>query len=309
MGRRALIVHARSLAPAARAWLRRGSPARVLHVFERACNLVDPQGEVLSVVTSEEDLNPVALAIDPIGVHKLTDWVAAKSAVRTSGGDLTLGDLTIVVEGALTWDPHPPWERMKGRRGGLRASLPTLTGLLEGHAPAGSFAPLVEALMPRSPVSAFEPFGERDFHQRLLEAALEPARLICEGLRRKDLSRCRQGARGLSGLGGGLTPSGDDFLVGAMHAVWVASPEPWARTVSEAVAEVAAAHTTPLSASWLRAAARGESSRAWHEVVAALVDGRPTALDAAAQRLLALGHTSGADALAGFVIALQTLAA
>ncbi|NJN55086.1 MAG: DUF2877 domain-containing protein [Anaerolineae bacterium] len=57
--------------------------------------------------------------------------------------------------------------------------------------------------------------------------------------------------------------------------------------------------TTTLSAAWLKAAGRGEAGIAWHELGERLsVNG--DRWQATVTRILATGHSSGADALGGF---------
>ena len=123
-----------------------------------------------------------------------------------------------------------------------------------------------------------------------------PLRRLVAGLVAGDWTACLAGGRKLAGRGAGLTPAGDDVLVGILHALWVWGwPSAWAMRL----AAEAAPHTTTLSANLLYAAAEGEASWLWHDVVA----GRPGAVAA----LLAVGHTSGADAWAGFVAAYDAL--
>jgi Protein of unknown function (DUF2877) len=103
---------------------------------------------------------------------------------------------------------------------------------------------------------------------------------------------------GLIGLGPGLTPSGDDFLMGALAALDVLHQTDIHVALGRAV--IAAAHrTSPLSASLLRAAAVGHVGENLHKMVAAIVTSdADAAVDAAAR----IGHTSGWDALAGAVV-------
>jgi hypothetical protein len=101
----------------------------------------------------------------------------------------------------------------------------------------------------------------------------------------------------LAGLGVGLTPAGDDFLTGVMIWAWVAHADPeW---VCRFLVEASASRTTALSAAFLRAAARGECAEAWHVLLAALRDGDQRRSEAALGDVIAHGHTSGADAVAG----------
>ncbi|MEJ2749006.1 MAG: DUF2877 domain-containing protein, partial [Anaerolineae bacterium] len=93
-----------------------------------------------------------------------------------------------------------------------------------------------------------------------------------------------------AGRGGGLTPVGDDVLLGVLYGLWVWQPR---RDWMEMMVETAVPRTTTLSANFLRAAAAGEAVWQWHE----LVNGRAHAVTP----ILSIGHSSGSDAWAGFV--------
>jgi hypothetical protein len=108
----------------------------------------------------------------------------------------------------------------------------------------------------------------------------------------------REVGRRLTGLGIGLTPSGDDFLVGLMHWAWLGYPEPgrFCKIITETSTQ-----TTSLSSALLGAAARGECSEAWHDLLIALNGEKESGIETAVRAILAHGATSGADALTGFV--------
>jgi hypothetical protein len=112
-----------------------------------------------------------------------------------------------------------------------------------------------------------------------------------------DRDECRVGVLGLAGRGTGLTPAGDDVLVGVLFALWVWQP---AGEWRDLIRDTAAPRTTTLSAAFIRAAAAGEAVRAWHRLVAQ----EPEAV----ADILSIGHTSGADAWAGFYHASMALA-
>lgn len=120
-------------------------------------------------------------------------------------------------------------------------------------------------------------------------------------LAKADLSSSLLAAEKLAGLGVGLTPSGDDYLMGAMYAAWILHPADAARAFAQGIANIAAPRTTSLSAAWLRAAGRGEAGILWHQLFGALVVEDNTQIQETFNKILAVGETSGADALAGFV--------
>jgi hypothetical protein len=107
-------------------------------------------------------------------------------------------------------------------------------------------------------------------------------------------------AQQLAGLGQGLTPTGDDFILGAILATWIIHPIEVARVLAEGIANTAAPLTTSLSAAYLKSAGRGEAGILWHNFFDALSAVDSSAIQLQITKLLSIGETSGADALAGF---------
>ncbi len=107
----------------------------------------------------------------------------------------------------------------------------------------------------------------------------------------------------LVGLGEGLTPSGDDLLTGL--ALLAAQPgmRLGARLGALRVAlGLAAGRTSLLSATTTAAAAEGRARQRLHDLVAAIGQGAP---ERAIPPVLAIGHSSGSDILAGMTLALD----
>ena len=115
-------------------------------------------------------------------------------------------------------------------------------------------------------------------------------------------------AESLVGLGPGLTPSGDDALVGMAAVVTaMAAPGSLDATFLGSVAAQAPARTTLVSATFLRHASAGEFSAGMHQLMSVLIG--PDAADArvAIERFVAYGATSGADTLVGVLMGLDAL--
>ncbi|HAT8013049.1 DUF2877 domain-containing protein [Citrobacter rodentium] len=108
----------------------------------------------------------------------------------------------------------------------------------------------------------------------------------------------------LIGRGPGLTPSGDDLLTGMM-AVFHAAEKPMPLFLPPADQLVFL--TTSVSCSYLNSARVGEFSTPVLKVIRRLQSGRSP--QSAIRRLLAVGHTSGADILLGIAIAQRWLQA
>ena len=113
-----------------------------------------------------------------------------------------------------------------------------------------------------------------------------------------------EAAVSLIGLGVGLTPSGDDLLVGLMAGLF-ATANPLAPVVAAAVESAADERTTTIGAASLRRAADGEFAERLHDVVRAIGTGAGPDLDATVRRAAACGSTSGIDTLVGLFVALD----
>jgi hypothetical protein len=137
-------------------------------------------------------------------------------------------------------------------------------------------------------------------------ALLTRGAALCDALGTGDRASAIAAATALAGLGEGSTPAGDDYLMGALHALWAADHP--ARAWAASLAAAAAARTIALSAAWLAAAARGRVAVAWRELLAALAAGDAAAVAAAAAAVRACGHTSGVCSLRGFLDVLAVAA-
>ena len=130
-------------------------------------------------------------------------------------------------------------------------------------------------------------------HARALEAACrddDPTAMTAEG-------------RQLLGLGGGLTPSGDDYLGGLLFGwrlVGRRQPDAWDAAAAQLAAD-AATLTHPISARLFADLAAGEGWAPLHDLVEALAAGTSERALQAARQLTAVGQTSGWDVFAGLL--------
>jgi hypothetical protein len=261
--------------------------ARVLAVFARACNLVTDDGRVIALVLPPVGDGPLNVVVEPD-----PDIFAALEPGLQAQVDRTrlgAGDLEVDLGSASCWDPRPEWERLRTQRTTLVDRCAGLYALGLRYAPEGS----LWSLIPNHPAAS-----GRALRPTTAATFWEAAKSLQAGWQGNE-SQLGAGARRLAGLGAGLTPAGDDFLAGVMLCAWLTHPAP--RRLCHQLVETAAPRTTTLAAAFLRAAADGECSVAWHRLLAALGDGCELRLAAAVQDVLAHGATSGADMLAGFL--------
>jgi hypothetical protein len=249
-------------------------PAQVIAAFTSALYLelraAGPEPRVLALVTPSAVRLPNAVVMTPHQAAASMDC----TAWAVTGGDACVGE-GFVQAGRVRvpvrrwWDPSPVLGPLS------RARLEQGCAALEGVCAASSCRPGLAGHPAPAALAACCAAG--------------------------DLAGAVEAAESMVGLGPGLTPSGDDVLAGLLlalrllggairggtRAVWLAD---W---LSAAVTYDAASRTTSLSATLLHCAARGQAAAEAATVLRAFAGQEPAV--PAVTRLLAAGHTSGAD--------------
>ncbi|MBP7527671.1 MAG: DUF2877 domain-containing protein [Syntrophorhabdaceae bacterium] len=173
-----------------------------------------------------------------------------------------------------------------GHFDGLAGLLTLLAGSL-GHTRQGTGTPLV------SPLGHY---------------AENAARLAVRGAVKRNGALFRAGWDKLVGLGPGLTPAGDDLLVGflASHRIlcspfWQTALLPEVRHRLEATLSA----TTRVSSALLGLALEGTFSEIIFDLFESFLF-RPDEVTAQIRALLGIGHTSGSDLLTGITLGIMT---
>lgn len=286
-------LHVLVITPAARSWLQSSHTCRVLHVFPAACNLVDADNSVLSLVKDQEALNPFSVLVSSSDGHnqdgiRFDKWLDIDSPTTITPGGMRIGDVNLSADHARLWNPQFTWEDIDPDKLGL--SVPVIEENLSTVAPQGSLFDILRG-------------GQFSGVRGIAQAAW---REMKAGLLDGDSAVIASGARKLAGLGEGLTPAGDDFLLGLIYALWIMGNENTRQTVQDIVRE-ATPRTTSLSATWLDAAGSGEAGIMWHWLMKAIQSASEAEVASLTLSMGQVGHTSGSDALAGFLAASMLL--
>jgi hypothetical protein len=271
-------INALSLSPEACEWLANSHRPSLLHVFDHVCNLINEGGEVLSIVTQQIGNGPFNLVVEADVLFSA--HLTAESPIFLHANQLQLEDLTILVTNAEIWSPRPNWEMLHARRNNILDQLISLppTTYESPTLALPAFLPLVQ-------VPGFAGVSNS------LRSAIANA----------DIPVSLAASRKLAGLGNGLTPAGDDFIMGAVLAAWIIHPPDVASFLAKEITNSAAPLTTSLSAAWLRSAGKGEAGILWHDFFGRLMGADAAQIQTSANKILAVGESSGADALAGFI--------
>jgi Protein of unknown function (DUF2877) len=280
-----------------------GARAVVRGVQRRACQLAVEDGSLLVLSTADVPLAPNALAVDiapdltmPDAGFRPGSGLHFQATPACWDGRTvwkSRPDPVVSLGAASIWEPHPEVHRLASEDVAHRVRTARATLVAEGAR---------ESLLPALWAS------ERVvFQAGFAGAASLPARLLCDAAAGSDPSSLAQAARGLAGIGPGLTPSGDDFLAG-FAAAWtlvgasLGLDGAACRRVTDALLAGAARGASPLGRAWLEHACRGELLEPMTRFVGALLADGPRDVAAAARGALAVGSSSGTDWMVGFVL-------
>jgi hypothetical protein len=220
-------------------------------------------GDVLVLTTAGAVRLPNAVALGVAAEARPFAEMRVGDPVAVGGNCITAPGLTVEV--VRWWDPRP---RL---------------------APASSQAVLGKIAEARARVA-----GGFDFGLGAALVSADPAAVVA-------------GALLLLGRGRGLTPEGDDLLAAALashrligEAVGTTAAGDLVDRVADELARAANERTTSLSASLLRLACTGNVADPVHSLLLALVDRADLA--AAVDRVLGVGHSSGAALAHGVLV-------
>lgn len=258
-------------------------------VFTRAVNL--RAGERLITCTAEVVSAPHGLEMTPAGLAGLRrlhgglpgevlDWHPREQSLssRTATTVIASTPRTTVFDPALPAVRRDPMSRPVGHLIGQLARVRALTGF-------GDQWPSLTA----------------DPH---LTAAVDA---LTDGVDDGDVD---DAVRHLLGRGPGLTPSGDDVLVGMIAALWFVGEVDSSRLapLRHLLGGAGRRLTTDISLEYLHHACRGMVVGALRDLLVALARSDSSTTADAVSRLRRYGHTSGMDCLLGVVTGLRHLA-
>ncbi|AEB07732.1 hypothetical protein Corgl_1633 [Coriobacterium glomerans PW2] len=108
-----------------------------------------------------------------------------------------------------------------------------------------------------------------------------------------------RGVEFLLGRGAGLTPSGDDVLMGLGVARWLQRRE---TRLIDAISRSGLDRTTPVSRAYLRALIAGAANENYIDLGRAVAAAQTERFGGLIKSIRAVGHTSGSDSLLGFAL-------
>ena len=254
--------------------------ARIHSVFARACNIAC-RDTLLTLCAAGAGQGPTTLTLAH-RVPDLRELFHVGERVQCRDGCMRSGRAEVRLTDAAVWWPADPgvplpWVRIQAHLGGVA---------------------LARAQRHHQHTSVIDREGA---------AAASALHDACRAL---DHPRAARQIERLVGWGEGLTPAGDDFLIGllaGLDAFVHGEPRrPRFRSALACVISGLTPRTTPIAAHYLRLAAGGHYTEPLIRLRRALLcEDNDDVVDAALRSALAVGATSGADTVSGLSAGLR----
>jgi hypothetical protein len=262
---------------------------RVHSVFTRVVNIECTTGKLFTLAGSGLDNAPNTAIVG------VTDFdacdIAVNDPVAATKGELLVGDCVVVHwTAASIWRAQLP--RYADADGNLQARLDWVQSYLVRNGAQGGF-------VGQAP-------SDNAFARQMGITLKHRSGSLLDALERMHMSTACQHAKSMIGLGPGLTPAGDDFLVG-LFAVLNLRGSPCCGWLSggKDVLLHAEQLTNAISLAALVAAANGQVRETISRLIETLICGTLATLTESLDRVLAIGSTSGSDLVAGILAGLK----
>ena len=249
-------------------------------VYSRVCLLLLADESLLTLVVPTIGNLPKSIMIDAPPEFAFADVLAVDANVAARSGILRIAGsaLSIDLRSATRWRSCLSSLGLDGSREAVMQALEAARAALQRDGRSDAFARIADARL----------------------AALDTA------TRALNAAAAGDALSGLVGLGEGATPAGDDYLVGYFASLWASVRRIPARAAFVAAVgeslKSAASGAGRISRVYLEAAADGEVSERLSDLASCIAVGSDRiSVERAASAVIAVGHSSGACGLLGFL--------
>ncbi|RPJ26330.1 MAG: DUF2877 domain-containing protein [Chloroflexi bacterium] len=275
--------------------------AAVHSVFQSALNLrLNGENNLLTLLASGEGDLPQGMQLDTPEGFSFEEFQTGELAVcKEDILHFENSSLTVQLSGARRW----------------KCDLPALEFDPRDPAVSAAWSFVWEALNERQRLSEAEIIVEELLRSNesaragVPRKAGEAMRDLISAARRYDLDTSAVSA--LIGLGSGLTPSGDDLLVGYLAGRWctvqgASERAQFIASLGETIIQLSS-QTNDISRTYLYHAVQAQVSSRLANLAETICRGEnPEPLSEIAEAAMRVGHTSGMDAVTGLLIGLVT---
>lgn len=257
-------------------------------LFKRTFNIQCLEdGELYTVACSEIDNGPNTLVIDIECFDKLD--LEVNDTVYVENQILHIANkLSIHIVNVKQWESILPL--LPNNIEGLKGNIAFMKNFIDHHGKSGG---IKEA-------SNFQ----TSFEKQMSKLLHERTSLLMNDLVNNQTTSALQHAVSLIGLGPGLTPSGDDFLVGLL-TIFNTSPCFSHKAFCEEVVKQAKSLTNEISYMAIKKASIGKVRESIILLIHSLINGTERDLILSITKVLNIGSSSGTDIALGLVCGLE----
>ena len=277
----------------------------VIHsIFHHACNVSLESDAVLTLVSSEKGNLSQGIRLGTPPTFTFLDQLRVGQPFACRGGILRISgsELSVDLRAASLWHIDLKGLRVDLRQRDTAQAWAVAWRELEKHRRGNGLSALIAAI----PAPRQNP-ETSPWIKALGERAIQTVSALIDATRTFQVDGAIAAISPLIGLGPGLTPSGDDFIVGYLAGLWstAGSDSSRLRFLSSLGAWLsqAAAGTNAISCTYIKSAVYGNVS----EPIATLAQrvGQAKSMDSvreAARTALQVGNTSGTDGVLGLLL-------
>lgn len=273
-------------------------------VFHQACNLWLEPGMLLALLPSQKGNVPHGIRLNTSPEFTFVKLAQVGQPVACRGGILRTGGSVFSVDlrSARPWHIDLQELHIDLRQQAQARSWAIAWSELKTSRRRSSLSKILRVVSP-SKEQSYTPTGT----EILLQPSVHTIPALLQATKDLQSEDARASVMPLIGLGPGLTPSGDDFLVGYLAGLWSTAGDSPSRMQFLAALKTEicaiARNTNEISCAYLRSAAKGHVA----EPIAKLAQQLKQANDmrsvrVATQAALQVGHTSGADGVLGLLL-------
>jgi hypothetical protein len=261
---------------------------------------VELEEKVILFLSREDYRGPLIVNVE--WDETILDQIELKVVGKVCNSSLqfTKPDLVIHTKQATVWSALETWSPTT-----LPLAFPSTYQIIEFLnrllTRSDSSNELIEAVLLILSTATPPPGGE---DQNLLSAIA----LMHQALRQQDFPELEKAAHTLAGRGRGLTPSGDDFLLGICYGLFMAQTRlpNFYQSAGKLLSDKVSKRSTLISANLVECAAAGEVDERLGAAFQALLHPQYP-VDSAIEGIMSWGSTSGMDATAGMALLLSAI--
>ncbi|MGL4673504.1 MAG: DUF2877 domain-containing protein [Wohlfahrtiimonas sp.] len=247
--------------------------------FSHAINWMDTDGELITFLSEGLPNGPNTLIVD---IESFDDWALDESVMLTKFAQgLSLFNTNIEL---FIQDNVQLWQ----------AELPKLSKVNN------------DAILAIHLFLSLHNGDLQEIEKKIYYKLDDNHQALCKAIDAKNYDEVIKSIQANIGLGLGLTPSGDDRLVGFLLGCFIQSPRniDLLESIQKAVA-MSQDRTNDISYAMLKHATAGRFNEWLVQLIHVIADGDMTALDDAIEDVFSIGSRSGGDMLKGLVLSLE----